>query len=71
MPLSRTAASPKTPGFVDYLERALADRGKHVWVDRAKIEPAADWSERIALGIRNARALIFVITGKEPADGSR
>ena len=53
---------PEDTRFVDYLEGALADRGKHVWVDRAKIEPAADWSQRIALGIRNARALIFVIT---------
>jgi WD40 repeat protein len=53
---------PEDAGFVDYLEGALAGRGKHVWVDRAKIEPAADWSQRIALGIRNARALIFVVT---------
>src|ERR1700730_11572242 len=53
---------PEDAGFVDYLEGGLAGRGEHVWVDRAKIEPAADWSQRIALGIRNARALIFVVT---------
>jgi hypothetical protein len=31
-------------------------------VDRAKIEPAADWSERIARGIEAAKAFIFAIT---------
>jgi WD40 repeat protein len=48
--------------FVDHLSQALTGRGKQVWVDRAKIEPAADWSQRIALGIGNAKALIFVIS---------
>jgi WD40 repeat protein len=48
--------------FVDHLQEALAARGKNVWVDRAKIEPAADWSKRIARGIEAAKAFIFVIT---------
>jgi WD40 repeat protein len=53
--------------FVDHLEEDLAARGKWVWVDRAKIEPAADWSQRIERGIRNAKALIFVITPESAA----
>jgi WD40 repeat protein len=53
---------PEDTAFVDRLQDDLARRGKQVWVDRAKIEPAADWEVRIARGIRNAKALIFVIT---------
>lgn len=53
---------PEDMAFVDHLEEDLAARGKHVWVDREKIEPAANWSERVARGISNAKALIFVIT---------
>lgn len=48
--------------FVDQLQESLVARGKNVWVDRAKIEPAADWSQRIARGIAGAKAFIFVIT---------
>lgn len=48
--------------FVDRLQEDLQTRGKQVWVDRAKIEPAADWSERTARGIRTAKAFIFVIS---------
>jgi YD repeat-containing protein len=48
--------------FVDRLQEALAGRGKNVWVDRTKIEPASDWSQRIARGIAAAKAFIFVIT---------
>jgi WD40 repeat protein len=58
---------PADTAFVDRLEEDLTARGKHVWVDRAKIEPAADWSERIARGISNAKALIFVITPESVA----
>jgi hypothetical protein len=48
--------------FVDRLQQALAGRGKSVWLDRAKIEPASDWSQRISRGIAAAKAFIFVIT---------
>jgi hypothetical protein len=48
--------------FVDRLQEALTARGKHVWVDRAEIEPASDWAARINRGIEGAKAFIFVIT---------
>ena len=48
--------------FVDQLQEGLTERGKYVWVDRRKIEPAADWSDRILRGIEAAKAFIFVIT---------
>jgi WD40 repeat protein len=53
--------------FVDRLQAALAGRGKKVWVDRAEIEPASDWSERIVRGIEAAKAFIFVITPESAA----
>lgn len=53
--------------FVDGLQAALAGRGRKVWVDRAEIEPASDWSERIARGIEAARAFILVITPESVA----
>ena len=53
---------PADTAFVDQLQEALAERGKQVWVDRAKIQPAADWSDRIVRGIEAAKAFIFVIT---------
>lgn len=53
---------PEDVEFVDRLQGLLADRGKQVWVDRREIEPAADWSERIARGIDAAKALVFVIS---------
>ena len=60
---------PADTAFVDQLQEALAKRGKHVWVDRTKIEPAADWSERIARGIEAAKAFIFVITPESVVSG--
>src|ERR1700744_3189582 len=56
--------SPEDTAFVDELQDALTARGKHVWIDRAEIEPASDWSARISRGIRSARAFIFVITAE-------
>jgi hypothetical protein len=53
---------PADVAFVDRLQRALGERGKAVWLDRANIEPASDWSQRIARGIAAAKAFIFVIT---------
>jgi hypothetical protein len=53
---------PADTAFVDQLQGALSRQGKQAWVDRAKIEPAADWSQRIARGIEAAKAFIFVIT---------
>ena len=53
---------PADTAFVDQLQEALSRQDKQAWVDRAKIEPAADWSERIARGIEAAKAFIFVIT---------
>jgi WD40 repeat protein len=58
---------PADTAFVDQLQQALRERGKQVWVDRAEIEPAADWSERIARGIEAAKAFIFVITPESVA----
>jgi WD40 repeat protein len=58
---------PADTAFVDQLQEALSERGKQVWVDRSKIEPAADWSERIAHGIEAAKAFIFVITPESVA----
>jgi hypothetical protein len=43
---------------VDRLEEDLAARGKHIWVDREKIGPTANWSERVARGISDAKAPI-------------
>ena len=57
--------SPEDTAFVDELQDALTARGKHVWIDRAEIEPASDWSARIDRGIRSARAFIFVITAED------
>src|ERR1044071_5529244 len=48
--------------FVDRLQQALKAHGKTVWVDRAMIEPASDWLQRITRGIDAARAFLFVIT---------
>jgi WD40 repeat protein len=53
---------PADMAFVDRLQEALTARGKHVWVDRAEIEPASDWAARINRGIDGAKAFIFVIT---------
>ena len=53
---------PADTAFVDRLQQALTARGKHVWVDRAEIEPASDWAARINRGIEGAKAFIFVIT---------
>src|SRR4051794_8385090 len=53
---------PVDLAFVDHLQEALAARGKHVWLDRTNIEPAADWSQRIDRGIEAAKAFIFVVT---------
>jgi WD40 repeat protein len=49
-------------GFVDQLQKDLADRGKRVWVDRAEIEPASDWSQRIKRGIDSSKAFVLVLT---------
>jgi len=48
--------------FVDALRDGLTERGKQVWVDRTKIEPAAEWRQRIERGIEGANSLIFVIS---------
>ena len=48
--------------FVDQLQRDLADRGKRVWVDRAEIEPASDWSQRVRRGIDASKAFVYVLT---------
>src|SRR5215472_5522548 len=41
---------PADTAFVDRLQEALSRHGKQTWVDRAKIEPAADWLERVVHG---------------------
>jgi hypothetical protein len=48
--------------FVDALAAALSSRGKSVWVDRMKIEAAAEWRVRIGRGIESAKALIFIVS---------
>jgi WD40 repeat protein len=48
--------------FVDHLRDELLARGKNVWVDRERIEPAADFRQRIARGIEAANAMIFVVS---------
>jgi WD40 repeat protein len=53
---------PADTAFVDQLQKDLAERRKQVWVDRAEIEPAADWEKRITRGINAAKAYIFVMT---------
>jgi TIR domain len=55
----------RRPGVLEFVDRLTADlqaRGKRVWVDRASIEPGADWRARIARGIEAASALVFVIS---------
>lgn len=56
------ARRPRDREFVDWLSEALRQSGKQVWLDRASIEPAADWRERIVKGIERASAFIFVIS---------
>src|SRR5580698_7964870 len=53
---------PDDTAFVDRLRDDLLARGKQVWLDRHRIEPAADWRQRIAQGITAAKALIFVVS---------
>jgi len=53
---------PPDTAFVDQLERDLDARGMRVWIDREKIEPASDWSQRIGRGITASKAFVFVIT---------
>jgi WD40 repeat protein len=53
---------PADIAFVDKLQPRLVVHDKHIWVDRAKIEPASDWRDRISRGIEAAKALIFVVT---------
>jgi WD40 repeat protein len=53
---------PGDTEFVDQLEKALAEQGKQVWVDRSKIEPAADWAKRITRGIEGSKSFIFIMT---------
>jgi WD40 repeat protein len=60
---------PDDIAFVDWLQEALTGRGKQAWVDRRNIEPAADWSARIARGIESAKAFIFVITPESVVSG--
>jgi WD40 repeat protein len=59
--ISYTRRSPDKE-FVDWLSRELANRDKRIWLDRASIEPAADWRARITRGIELANAFIFVIS---------
>lgn len=37
---------PADTAFVDRLQQALTARGKHVWVDRAEIEPVFSTGRR-------------------------
>jgi WD40 repeat protein len=46
----------------DVLCPALRRRGKNVWVDLTDIPPAADWRERIRLGIEASKAFVFVLS---------
>jgi WD40 repeat protein len=48
--------------FVDWLSGALRQRGKQIWLDRSNIEPGADWRARVAKGIEQANAFVFVIS---------
>ena len=52
---------PADEAFVDQLERDLGRHGKKLWIDRAKIEPAAHWEQRITLGIEASKAFIFLL----------
>jgi len=53
---------PDDTAFVDRLRDELLAGGKQVWLDRHRIEPAADWRQRIAQGITAAKALLFVVS---------
>jgi WD40 repeat protein len=55
---------PEDERFVDQLSQALVRREppKTVWIDRARIEPAVDWLNRVTRAIEASRALIYVIT---------
>jgi WD40 repeat protein len=53
--------------FVDRLAADLEQRGKTVWVDRKRIEAAAEWQARIARGIAAAKAFIFVLSPESAA----
>lgn len=53
---------PDDTAFVDRLRQDLLARGKQVWLDRHRIEPAADWRQRIARGISAAKALVFIVS---------
>ena len=63
------ARRPHDREFVDWLSRELRQRGKQIWLDRSNIEPAADWRARIAKGIEQANAFIFVISPDSASSG--
>lgn len=54
---------PSDEQFVDHLCQALAERHqpKTVWVDRKRIEPAAQWLNRVTRAIEASRAVIYVM----------
>lgn len=60
---------PEDEQFVDHLSQALIKREppRTVWVDRARIEPAVDWLDRVTRAIDASRALIYVITPESTA----
>ncbi len=60
---------PEDEQFVDHLCQALLKREppKTVWVDRRRIEPAADWLDRVTRATHSSRALIYVITPESTA----
>jgi WD40 repeat protein len=60
--ISYSHHDPDDMEFVDALDAWLHAHGKASWVDRGSIEPAADWRDRVTLGIEAATALVFVIT---------
>lgn len=48
--------------FVRTVHRALAERGRDVWIDWEDIPVTADWWQEICLGIEQADSFVFVVS---------
>jgi hypothetical protein len=48
--------------FVEKLSSDLRERGISTWIDTAAIQPGTNWKSEIERALRNASALIFVIS---------
>ena len=61
--------SPDSDGFVSYLMRQLRYELSQLggldsirWVERSRIEPGDDWSERISIALNNAEFFIAIVS---------